>query len=268
MKLTALTFASIMAIATSHVAVAQDGLPPASSEATSPVPASIEPAPTTVPETTATTETAQPVAVAPTANTAGLMPTVPADGCELHIWPAERMQSITTGWLGGGLLDAMIHSGTDANNKTLLASALDSPSQLDALQSLDLRSLLSITPGTTIIRHEAPLERKTMNKVKTRRSDSTAQCYSELIVGDVFYQKAALYGRSLRTLFMFRNFGNDQKIDKEYKAWGGNGLKLFPPKEGEDAIAALDELVSVYKKNFDEYAHNARTALAAAKTAR
>ena len=47
-----------------------------------------------------------------------------------------------------------------------------------------------------------------------------------------------LYGRSLRTLFMFRDFGNDQKIDKEYKAWGGNGISLFPPKEGDDVSAA------------------------------
>ena len=61
--------------------------------------------------------------------------------CELHIWPAERMTSITTGLLGGGLLDAALHSGTDANNKASLATALDSPSQLDALQSLDLASL-------------------------------------------------------------------------------------------------------------------------------
>ena len=100
-----------------------------------------------------------------------------------------------------------------------------------------------------------------MNKVKTRRSDSQAACYSELIVADVFYQKAAIYGRSLRTLFMLRDFGNDQVIDREYKAWGGNGLKLFPPKEGEDSTAALDELVSVFKANFTEYAKNARKAL-------
>lgn len=207
----------------------------------------------------------------PTANVAinvNAQLTAPADGCELHIWPAERMNSVTSGLLGGGLIDAALHSGRDATNKTLLASALDSPSQLDALLGIDLRTLLPLTPGTTIVRHEAPLERKTMNKVKTRRSDSTAQCYSELIVADVFYQKAAIYGRSLRTLFMYRNFGNDQTIDKEYKAWGGNGLKLFPPKEGEDAIAALDELVTVYKKNFDEYARNASTALAANTTKR
>lgn len=207
-------------------------------------------------------EAATPAAVAP-APRAGLAPTAPADGCELHIWPAERMGSVTTGWLGGGLLDAAIHAGTDANNKTLLASALDSPSQLDALMSLDLRQELALTPGTVLVIHEQPLERKTMNKVKARRSDSTAKCYSELIVADVFYQKAAIYGRSLKTLFMVRNFGDDQKIDSEYKAWGGNGLKLFPPKEGEDTLAALDELVSVFKGNFQEYARNERTSVAA-----
>jgi len=187
-------------------------------------------------------------------------------GCELHIWPAERMSSMTTGLLGGGLLDAALHAGKDASNKAQLASALDSPSQLDALQSMDLATLIKLQPGTTIVRHEQPLERKTMNKVKTRRSDSHAACYSELIVADVFYQKAAIYGRSLRTLFMLRKFDQGQKIAYEYKAWGGNGLKLFPPKEGEDAVAALDELVSVFKKNFEEYAHNARSSMDAKKS--
>ena len=194
--------------------------------------------------------------------TDGLQPVAPADGCELHLWPAERMSSTTIGLLGGGLLDAAIHANRDSSNQSLMASALDSPSQLDALQALDLRTLLSLTPGTLIVRHETPLERKTMNNVKTRRSDSHAACYSELIVGDVAYQKSPLYGRSLRTLFMLRKFDTNQKIIKEYKAWGGNGLKLFPPKEGEDAITALDELTTVYKRNFDEYARNARASLA------
>lgn len=181
--------------------------------------------------------------------------------CELHIWPAERMTSMTTGLLGGGLLDAAIHAKKDSGNKAQMASALDSPSQLDALQSLDLKALLQLRPDTVIVRHEEPLERKTMNKVKTRRSESAAGCYSELIVADVSYMKQMIYGRSLKTLFMVRAFGNDQKIDFEYKAWGGNGLKLFPPKEGEDSVAALDELISVFKKNFEEYANNARKAM-------
>lgn len=162
-------------------------------------------------------------------------------------------------------MDAAIHGKKDAGNRAQMASALDSPSQLDALQALDLTTLLKLRPDTVFVRHEQPLERKTMNKVKTRRSDSTASCYSELIIADVAYTKAMIYGRSLKTLFMVRAFGNDQKIDFEYKAWGGNGLKLFPPKEGEDSIAALDELVGVFKKNFEEYAANARKSLIAKK---
>lgn len=226
-------------------------------------------------ETPAPVEAATPVE-APTrvpAGRPGLIPAAAADGCELHVWPAERMAAQTTGWLSGfGVIGAIADQSANAkknsDHQSLLATALDSPSQLDALASLDLRSLLARTPGTTIVMHETALERHTMNKIKARRSDSTAQCYSELIVADVLYQKAALYGRSLRTLFMFRDFGNDQKIDREYKAWGGNGLKLFPPQEGEDAVAALDELVGVFKGNFDEYSRNARKALAAPATRR
>ena len=205
------------------------------------------------------TATAQP-APAPVEVIAHPPADVAADGCELHIWPAQRMTSMTTGLLGGGLLDAAIHGNRDATNRTLLASALDSPSQLDALQALDLRTELKLTPGTTIITHSQPVDRHTMNSVKTRRGESPSKCYSELIVADVFYQKAAIYGRSLRTLFMVRDFGAGEKIAFEYKAWGGNGLKLFPPKEGEDAVAALDELVAVFKKNFQEYANNERKA--------
>jgi hypothetical protein len=185
-----------------------------------------------------------------------------AASCELHIWPAERMNSMTSGLLGG-LVGAALNAGKDSSNKAAMASALDSPSQLDALQSVDLVAALGLQPGTRIIRHEQPLDRKTMNKIKTRRSDSTASCYEELIVADVFYQKAAIYGRSLRTLFMVRRFDAGQKIVFQYKAWGGNGLKLFPAKEGEDQTAALDELVTVFKKNFDEYSANQRKALAA-----
>jgi hypothetical protein len=124
--------------------------------------------------------------------------------CELHIWPAERMHSMTSGLLGGGLIDALIHAERDASNRAQLASALDSQSQLDALQSLDLTTLLALPAGTVFVPHETPIERRTMNRVKTRRTDSTAACYYELFTADVFYQRSAIYGRSLRTLFMLR----------------------------------------------------------------
>lgn len=236
MKLHTIAFASIAYVVMSQVALAQTATR---------FPANVAPN----------------TSVGVTSNTQGLAPKAPADGCEMHLWPGARMNSITQGLFAGAFFDWM-HAGTDATNKTMLASALDSPAQLDALQSLELRTLLPLTPGTTIVRHDTPLDRSTMNKVKARRSDSTALCYSELIVADVLYQKSTIGGRWLKTLFLYRNFGTDQTIDGEYQAWADDHLKLFPPKEGEDAIAALDELGGVFKGNFDEFARNARSALA------
>jgi hypothetical protein len=183
--------------------------------------------------------------------------------CELHVWPAERMMSRTSGLLGGmgvvgAVVDAAAHANRDSQNRTQMASALDSPSQLDALQSMNLAALLGLPAGIAIVRHETPLDRHTMNRIKTRRSDSAAPCYYELITADVLYMRSPIYGRSLRTLFMVRDFGNDQRIDFEYKAWGGNGLSHFPPREGEDVTVAIQELVDVFKRNFEEYAHNER----------
>lgn len=56
---------------------------------------------------------------------------------------------------------------------------------------------------------------------------------------------------------MVRRFGEAMAKPRIYKSWGGNGLKLFPPKEGEDVTAATDELVTVFKANFEEFARNA-----------
>ena len=192
-----------------------------------------------------------PMSVAPTPVAAA----APAPQCELHVWPAERFQAMTTGWLGGGLLDAAIHAEGDKARRSHLASALDSEGQLNSLQKLDLVALLQLPPSK-IVTHAEALDRKTINKIKTRRSDSTSPCYSELIVTDVFYQKAAMWGRSLRTSFMFRQFPAGAAEPTIRKTTGGNGLKIFPAKEGEDTTAADAELVGIFQKNFTEAAEN------------
>jgi hypothetical protein len=175
--------------------------------------------------------------------------------CELHVWPAERFQAMTTGLLGGGLLDAAMHADGDKARRSHLASALDSEGQLDALQKLDLVTLLHLPPSK-VVAHADALDRKTVNKIMTRRSDSAAPCYAELIVTDVFYQKASFWGRSLRTSFILREFNGQSGKPLIKKTMGGNGLKIFPAKEGEDTTAADTELVSVFQKNFTEAASN------------
>lgn len=184
------------------------------------------------------------------------VPAVPAAEpvCELHVWPAERFQAMTTGWLGGGLLDAAIHAEGDKARRSHMAAALDSEGQVVALQQMDLVSLLKLRPSK-VIAHTEALDRKTVNKIMTRRSQSTAPCYAELMVTDVFYQKAAMWGRSLRTSFTFRKFdGNGQPAIK--KTTGGNALKIFPAKKGEDTTAADGELISIFQKNFQEATEN------------
>lgn len=188
----------------------------------------------------------------------------PEGDCELHVWPAERFSARTTGWLSGlgvagAVADSAGHAGGDQGRKAALASALDSEGQAAALGSLDLSAKLGLKPSKVVL-HDAPLDRKTINKISTRRADSSSACYAELMVADLFYQKAAIYGRSLKTLFMLRKFGSAKGKPAIYKNWGGNGLKLFPPKEGEDVQAANAELVAVFKADFDEFARNANKA--------
>ncbi len=191
---------------------------------------------------------------------------VATDICELHIWPADRFDAATTGagsMLGAGfgalgalvgaLADASTNADKDKASRTQIANALSSESQFDALASLDIATLLGLPPST-IVRHDTPLERKTINSIKTRRSGSTAACYSELIVGDISYIATTLYGRSLTTQFKLREFNSGSKIVREYKNPGSNGLKLFPPKEGEDIQAAVDDLVGAFKGDFIAFA--------------
>jgi hypothetical protein len=131
---------------------------------------------------TAPAAAAAPAPAPATATAAAPAATDSGTACELHIWPAERFTAQTTGWLSsfgmlGALADSSTHANKDKGNRTEMASALDSPGQLAALTSLDLTSLMKIS-GAKIITHDKPLERHTMNKITTRRAESTSPCYS------------------------------------------------------------------------------------------
>jgi hypothetical protein len=216
---------------------------------------------TAQPAASASTPTAESTVTPPTTSAAQVAPAPAAQvaqaapQCELHVWPAERFQAMTTGLLGGGLIDAAMHAEGDKARRSHLASALDSEGQVSALQQLDLVGLLHLPPSK-IVAHAEALDRKTVTKVMTRRSSSTATCYAELMVTDVFYQKAAIWGKSLHTSFMLRDFTANASKPLVKKTTGGNGLKIFPVKEGEDTTAADAELVSVFQKNFTEAAQN------------
>ena len=51
-------------------------------------------------------------------------------------------------------------------------------------------------------------------------------------------------------------FGASVDAPAKSSSTGGNKLKLFPPKEGDDVTASNQELVEMFKKNFVEAAGN------------
>ena len=185
--------------------------------------------------------------------------------CELHVWPAERFAATTTGLLSGfgivgAVVDASGHANTNSNNRTQIASALDSAGQISVLQSMNPVELLGMD-SANVIYHSQALDPKAVGKVKTRQSESRSNCYAELIVGAMSYYKAAMYGRAFHTSFIFREFGSSNDNPIEYRGVGSSGLRKFPPKEGEDVQAANDELLAAFRQNFTFYTDKARKAL-------
>lgn len=180
--------------------------------------------------------------------------------CELHVWGGERFQALTTSWLSGfgaigGLVDAATQASTNEKNQAQLGEALSTSGQVKALSSADLPSVLRLA-GYRVVAHDEPMDPKKAGRVRARHASSTSPCYAELMVTRLFYQKAAIYGRSLRASFLFREFGHGAEPTFTFAGRGGNGLKLFPPQNAADAPAANDELISVFKANLDEYARN------------
>lgn len=245
------------AVATSVPAAAQQAaeVPPATAPQPVQVPAASEPAAPVQPE-------AQPAAAA-SAQPVGTAAAPAESGCELHVFPSERFQAITTGWLSGfgligGLIDSAANSGRNRTNASQLGSALDSAGQARTLAAMDLTGLLNL-PGYRIVSHEEPIAPSDARR-RSRHAQSGSQCYAELIVTRVFYQRAAIYGRSLRVSFLFRDFGAATQPSWTYAGRGGNGLSVFPPSDEAQVEAANTELLNVFRLDFEEYARNLQNA--------
>lgn len=204
-------------------------------------------------------ESAQQAATAPLDRIAAQVTPAPTASCELHLWPAARIQAVSSGWgaqLGmiGALADRAGHAGGDKQRRAHMITALDPDAQTAALRELDLAGLLGLPPSR-IIAHPQPLDARAA-KTAVRHAPSTSSCYAELIVSGVLYQKTAVHGRALKTGFLFRDFGPANEQPRRVVATGENALKLFPPKNADEVTASNAELISVFQRNFIEAAAN------------
>lgn len=178
--------------------------------------------------------------------------------CELRVFPTLEGQAQTTGWLSGfgvigAIADAAKNQDRNISEAEYLREALGPRFQVEALGTIDLITELKLPEGTEVS-YETPIaDRKITTKAKTRLTDSSADCYAELIVTQNLYKKAAIYGRSLNNRFIFKDFRTGETTTKLVKGRGGNGLKHFPPKTTDETEAAEADLLAAFTKNFLEY---------------
>lgn len=179
--------------------------------------------------------------------------------CELHVWPTTEGQAQTTGLLSGlgvvgAIADAAANGDRNVSDAEYLRDALGPRFQVAAFESIDLAAAVGMPEGTEVI-FETPIsDRDITTKVKTRLSDSDAECYAELIVTQNMYLKRMIYGRSLNNRFIFKDFRNGEERADMIKGRGGNGLTHFPPETADEREAADADLRQAFLGNFQEYA--------------
>jgi hypothetical protein len=182
-----------------------------------------------------------------------------APPCELHVFPSENFMVQKTGWLAGfGVVGAVADAALNADAKLtideLMRQYLDGQGQVDAIAGLDLADLLG-KPVRVIA--EAPLSRPQVKALKAthgRLSSSSAACYSELVVGKIFYQKAAMWGAHITTKFHYRDFGSG--VPRTLSGKGKKSIDGFPPKNPAGVADAQAALRDAFARMFDEYARN------------
>lgn len=192
-------------------------------------------------------------APAPVVSPAGAAPR-----CELHVWPAERLEgvafSVYNGLIQGRASERQIEGAMD--------DLLSPSSQIAALRDADLAGGLGLPTGTRMVEHPEPLDRKTLNKIKTRRAPSSSPCYSELIIMQHGLVEDIVWGDRFISTFMFRDFAEGAQAGRVFKGSGGNKLKVLTQAEASRPADAPQLVADALRANFREYAKNARAKMA------
>lgn len=183
-------------------------------------------------------------------------------GCELHVWPASGTGANNGGVLSnlgiaGALADYERHKDVNLRDQVALIEGLSPVVQAQLLAQAGLPELLGI-PGARLVFRNGPLPVRTIGKVKSRRSDSGAVCYAELIISRNFYQRSTVHGRTLATRFTFKDFRAGRSETRPISAQARNPVAHFPPERPEDAARAQQGLADAFGANVREFAKKVR----------
>lgn len=204
-------------------------------------------------EAVSTTSVAPVAAATPNAApAAAAVPTAPT--CELHIWPAARVAAVTQGagsmfGLVGALIDAASNANRNKRDKAFITAALDPAAQARALRELNLPTLMSL-PAASIITHDEGIDLK--SDMTGRLSQSSAPCYYDVVVRQLFYLKTATTKGKMRTFIAVRG-ANGQTRVVDYKDSANHALDVKLPEEGEDATLASQALINAFKADVTQF---------------
>lgn len=180
--------------------------------------------------------------------------------CEIHIWAAERFNTLTEGAIWNNTLDSGFNNRPRKVDERGVPEhgPLDSGNQLKMMSALDLSALLH-NPGAQIVVHEEPAKRRAVGPATGRQAPSASPCYMELTVAKNFFNRSGLTDRTLRSMFVFDDYGDQAMPRRSFVGWGVTTLVIFPAKQPELAKAADDELANAFRANVAQFAKYAFT---------
>lgn len=193
--------------------------------------------------------------------------------CELHVWPTDSFAGVNTGLLSGfGIIGTVVDHATHkervATVKDLMADYLPPAVQISELEKVGILSTLGLsdyriivhepTPSVEQVKSDPAIKAATdvMNsKLKSgqRLTDSAAPCYGELLLTNIFYHKAMMYGSNLFVTTTYRDFSGGNGTVRKSSGAVKNPLEHFPPKSPDMVEAAKTELLDAFSKNFVEW---------------
>lgn len=175
-------------------------------------------------------------------------------GCEIHVWAAEPLHSLTEGAVFNNVIDSAItpHGGR-VRERAVPRSALDPDQQRALLASIDFAGLFH-APGAAVTIHTVGSKRTATRPATDRQTDSGSPCYMEVTIAKNFFNRSTLGGRALRTLVIFDDYRDQPAVQRSFIAWGTSELRVFPAKEPENEAAADAELQSAFKANIAQFA--------------
>lgn len=171
--------------------------------------------------------------------------------CELHIWPSKGLRSAYYGWFHGGLVDGAV-TGRDGY-PPVPNNALGTDNQIEIIGKIDFSELNLSDPDTQIIVHNESLESRVIRKTEGRIDNSSAPCYAELIIEDIFFQQDAFSGKRLRTLFRYKDFESGDKLTFRYGSWFTSDLAAFPPANEAEVDAAILEITEAFTNTLKDF---------------